>query len=84
MLHQRDKKGQVVGIDPFFIERQDEIAALGGEQEIRILDPFGDPLAGQHLADVVTRDESPQLVVALSLGLVALLRTVAPEELPAS
>ena len=27
MLHQRDKKGQVLGIDPLFIERQDEIAA---------------------------------------------------------
>ena len=34
------------------------------EQEVRVLDPLGDALARQHLADVVERDEGAQLVVA--------------------
>src|SRR4029077_13905707 len=46
-----------------FIERQDEIAALGGDEEIRVLDTLGNALAGQHFANVVKGDKGPQLVI---------------------
>ena len=64
MVHQRDEKRQIGGCHAFFVERQDEVGALGGQEEIRVLDTFGDALARQHLADVVERGEGAQLVVA--------------------
>src|SRR5205823_9774681 len=45
------------------VQGQDEIAALRRLQVIRVLDPLGNPLAGQHLADVVKRREGSQIVV---------------------
>ena len=63
MLHQCDEERQIPRRDPLFIQGQDKIAALGGDEKIRVLDTFGDPLAGQHLAEVVERDEGPQFVV---------------------
>src|SRR5580704_12723177 len=63
MLHQSDEKRQILERDPLFIERQDEIAALGGDEKVRVLDTLGDALARQHLADVVKRDKGSELVI---------------------
>ena len=63
MLHQRDEERQVPRRHPLLVEGQDEIAVRRGEEEIRVLDPLGDALARQHLADVVERDKGAQLVV---------------------
>jgi hypothetical protein len=64
MVHQRDKKWQILGRDALLVEGQDEIAALGGQQVIRILDALGDALARQHLTEIVKRHECAQLVIA--------------------
>ena len=64
MVHQPDEEWQVGARDPLLVERQDEVAVLGGQQVIRVLDPFGDALAGQHRADVVERDEGAEFGVA--------------------
>ena len=61
MLHQRQKKRQVALGDAPLVERQDEIAAAGVDEKIRILDAFGDALVGQQLADVVTGEERPEV-----------------------
>ena len=63
MLHQRNEKRQVPWRDPLFIKGQNEIAVHGRQQVIRVLYPLGDPLAGQHLADVVERCEGSELFV---------------------
>ena len=64
MIHQRDEERQISGRDALLVQRQDEIAACGGEQEIRVLHPFGDALACQYLAEIVQADEGAQLVIA--------------------
>ena len=64
MIHQSDEERQILGCDTLLVQGQDEIAALGGEQEIRVLHPFGDSLAGQHLAEIVQGDKGAQLVIA--------------------
>ena len=53
MLHQPQKEGQVLRRDPLFIEGEDEGAPVGLEIEIGVLDPLGDALEGQGLADIV-------------------------------
>ncbi len=63
MLHQSDEKRQILGRNPLFIERQNEIAALGGDEKIRVLDALGDAFARQHLANVVKRDKGSELVI---------------------
>src|SRR5215472_10359636 len=63
MLHQSDEKRQIRGRDAPLVERQDEIAALGGDQEVRVLDAFGDALARQHLADVIKSDKGSEFVI---------------------
>ncbi len=55
VVHQRNEKRQVLARDPLFIQGQDEIAAFGCQQVVRVLDTLGDSLARQHLADVVLR-----------------------------
>ena len=57
------KNGRSSRRNPLFVERQDEIAALGGDEEVRVLDALGDALARQHLADVVQRDKGSELVI---------------------
>src|SRR5438270_13978435 len=39
------------------------MAALGGDEKVRVLDALGDALARQHLADVVERDKGSGLVI---------------------
>jgi len=64
MLHQRDEERQVLRLHPFLVERQDEGAALGAQEEIRILHALCDALAGDDLADVVVADEGGEILVA--------------------
>src|SRR5262249_53718391 len=58
MFHEPKKKRQIaLGYTPL-IEREDEMAALGVNQEIRIFDAFGKPLEGRKRAEVVAGKES--------------------------
>ena len=53
MLHQPEEERQVARRDTLLVEGQDEVAAPGVQEIIRVLDPLGDPLAGQEPTDVV-------------------------------
>ena len=61
MLHQRQKKRQIAFGDAPLVKREDEIAAAGVDEKIRVLDPFGDALVGQQLADVVAGEEGRKI-----------------------
>src|SRR5262245_24905556 len=54
MLHQAQKKWQIVFGDPLFIQRQNEIAGACVHQKIRVLDALRDALGAEKLADVVS------------------------------
>jgi hypothetical protein len=62
MLHEADEEGQVGGIHALFVERQDEAAGRGMEQEVGVLDTLGDALEGQELPDVVAREMGRELL----------------------
>ena len=63
MLHQPDEERQIGRPDPFFVEREDELARGGAQEKIGILDPLGDSLERDDVADVVEREEVPQRLV---------------------
>src|ERR1700737_1353428 len=48
MLHEPKEKCQVAFIDRFFIEREDEIAGIGVQKIIGILNPFGNSSQGKN------------------------------------
>jgi hypothetical protein len=58
MLHKSKKKRQVIFGDALLIERENEIAGPGVDQEVGILDPLGDALVGKQVADVINRKEA--------------------------
>ena len=58
MVEQAEKEGQVGGLDPPFVHRQDEAPARGFDQPVGVRDPFGDALGRDEFADIVMRDES--------------------------
>ena len=62
MRHQSEKERQVAPGDAFFIQRQDEVAGRGMQQEVGILDALGDALVGQQFAEIVTAEEFRKLV----------------------
>ena len=62
MFHQSEEERQVVGSDPLLIERQDEIAAIGVQQEVRVLDAFGNALVRQQLAELVAGEAGSQIL----------------------
>ena len=62
MRHQREEERQIVHRHALFIERQDERALAGVQQEVGILDALGDALVGQQFADVVAVQEFRKLV----------------------
>src|SRR6266446_826859 len=64
VLHERDEERQILRQHALLVERKDETTALGAQQEIRVLDAFGDALAGDDLADVVITNEGGELLVA--------------------
>ena len=60
MLDQIEKKRQIAGGDAFFIEGEDKKAAARVQQEVRILNPFGNSLIGQQAADIVAGKEGAE------------------------
>src|SRR5262245_55014118 len=48
MLHQAQKKWQIVFGNPLFIQCQNEIAGAGVHQKIRVLDALRDALVGEQ------------------------------------
>src|SRR5262249_57109224 len=54
VLHQGEKKRQVLGRHAPLVEGENEIAATGVDEEIRILDTFSDALIGEQFSDVVS------------------------------
>ncbi len=63
MLHQTDEERQVLGFDPFLVEREDVLAGGGAHQVVGILNPFGDALERGHFANVVKRQKGAQRIV---------------------
>src|SRR5262249_36120435 len=63
MLHERDEERQILRLYPLLVERQDEGAALGTQEEIRVLDTLGDALARDDVAAIVFSDEGGELLV---------------------
>ena len=61
VLHQGQKKRQVLGRHAPLVEGENEIAATGVDEEIRILDTFSDALIGEQLSDVVTGEKGPEV-----------------------
>src|SRR2546427_6024481 len=57
MRHQRKEVRQVIHRHALFVEREDERALAGMQQEVGILDALGDALVGEQLADVVAFQE---------------------------
>ena len=53
MLHEPKEKRQVFRVDPLFIEREDEVAGVGVQKIIGILNPFGDPFQGKNVAEII-------------------------------
>ena len=62
MLHEAEEERQVGGRHPLLVEGEDEIALAGVDQEIGVLDPLGDALVGEQLADVVAGQEGLELL----------------------
>ena len=54
MLHEPKEKRQVSFVDPLFIERDDEIAGLGVQELIGILNSFGNPFQGKNVAEIIS------------------------------
>ena len=67
VLHQAEKERQVVGGDALLVERQDEIAAAGVDQEVGVLDALGDALVGQQLAEIVAGEEAREVFPVTSV-----------------
>lgn len=61
MRHQRQEIRQVVFRHALLVEREDVGALARVQQEVRILDAFGDALVGEQFADVVTFEEFREL-----------------------
>ena len=61
MLHQRKKERQVALGHAPLVQRQNEIAAAGVDQKVRVLDALGDSLVREELADVVAGEEEGEV-----------------------
>ena len=61
VLHQPEKERQILGRDALLVEREDEIAAAGMDEKIRILDALRDALVGEQFPDVVTGEKGPKV-----------------------
>ncbi len=62
MRHQPEKERQVASFDALLIQRENEMAGAGVQQEVGILDALGDALVGQQFADVVTAQKRREFV----------------------
>src|SRR5579864_1212429 len=61
MLEQIDEERQVGLLHPLLIERQDEPAGGGFDEVITILNPLGNALCGDQLADLVSGEKRGHL-----------------------
>ena len=57
MLHQADEERQVVLVHPLFIERQDELAGFGVQQELEFSTPSAMPLNELTRPEIVARED---------------------------
>ncbi len=62
MRHQAEEERQIALRDALLIERQEERALGGVQQEVGVLDALGDALVGEQFADVVSAEEVRKLV----------------------
>src|SRR5262249_12862266 len=62
MLHQAEKKRQVLGRHAPFVEREDEVTAARMDEEVRVLHTFRDAFIGEQLPNVVTGEKRPKLL----------------------
>ena len=62
MLHQAEKERKIGLGDALLIQRENEIAGTGVQQEIRVLHALGDALVGEQFADVVALQKIGELV----------------------
>ncbi len=62
VLHQAEKERQVLGGHPLLVEREDEVAAAGVDEKVRVLDPFRDALVGEQLADIVAGEKGSKIL----------------------
>jgi hypothetical protein len=57
VLHEAEEERQIGRRYAPLIEREDEVAGRGVDQEIGVLDPLGDTFVGQEVADRVAGQE---------------------------
>ncbi|MNV04846.1 hypothetical protein D3C71_951550 [compost metagenome] len=62
MLHEAEEEGQIVFLHALFIKRQDQRVLGGMQQEIGVFDALGNALVRGEAADVVLREEIPQII----------------------
>ena len=62
VLHQAEEERQVLSRHALLVERENEIAAAGMDEKIRVLDPFRDALVGEQLTDVVIGEKGRKLL----------------------
>src|ERR1700732_2001797 len=61
MLHEPKEKRQISFVDPLFIERENEIAGVGVQKIIRILNPFGNPFQGKNVAKIIVAKKAGEV-----------------------
>jgi hypothetical protein len=61
MLHEAKEKRQVSFVDPLFIEREDEIACVGVQKIIGILNPFGNPFQSKNVAEFIVAKKAGKI-----------------------
>src|ERR1700720_2700372 len=61
MLHERKEKRKVSFVDPLFIEREDEIAGIGVQKIIGILNPFGNSFQGTNVAKIIVAKKASEV-----------------------
>ena len=62
MLHEAEEEGQIGFLHALFIKRENQRVLGGMQQEIGVFDAFGNALVGGEAADVILREEIPQII----------------------
>ena len=75
VVHQAEKERQIVGVDALFVERQDEGAGGGVEEEIRVFRTLGDALVGEQPSRRIFLQEGLELAFG-NVGIDAMRVTV--------
>src|SRR5271168_1095924 len=63
MFHEADEERQILRFHPLLVKGEDILTANRPHQEVGILDPFGDALERNHLADLIKCEKGAQRVV---------------------